>query len=125
MPQKVASMVYQLATLYIPCHVPLLLIGALGPLGPLSPSYSQYSIHKTIFTTSKTILLSSPRAKRAGWPKASTLASLARLLLDFIHPPPPLAQLGTTLKVVRASFGAKRTHLRGTHTRVLHCTRGM
>ena len=54
------------------------------------------------------ILLSSPRAKRAGWPKASALASLARLLLDFIHPPPPLAQLGTTLKVVRASFWAVR-----------------
>ena len=52
--------------------------------------------------------LSSPRAKRAGWPKARALASLARLLLDFIHPPPPLAQLGTTLKVVRASFWAVR-----------------
>ena len=58
--------------------------------------------------TSDSGILSSPRAKRAGWPKASALASLARLLLDFIHPPPPLAQLGTTLKVVRASFWAVR-----------------
>ena len=61
--------------------------------------------------------LSSPRAKRAGWPKASALASLARLLLDFIHPPPPSGAVGHNPKSGSGQF-LGRTSLEMHFTRV-------
>ena len=84
------SLLFDIDTL---CVKPLQRVKVPSWLGPIVTCASTATCATGIYSCARKLeekacgYLSSPRAKRAGWPKARTLASLARLLLEKIYPP--------------------------------------